>query len=235
MLPPRRGFISTRRILSRFRRSLGDAHFSDLVRPLRVVSTRLATLESVVFSSGTVAQAVEASIAIPGVCVPVTIGGEEYVDGGVADPLPVNALRDMGIERIIAVNAIPTPENLRAWRDHEVEERRLHPPRFSIGRWLNQQVNYFAPGNVFDTMVQAFVGAQMVVAEAATQRADLVLRPVADNAWWYDFTHPGKYIAVGRSSAEEQLSRLLALTKGNPYEPAPFPRPVARAAALRAA
>ena len=122
VLPPRRGFIRTRRILRRFRRSLGEAHFSDMIRPLRVLATRLDTLERVVFASGVVAQAVEASIAIPGICVPVTIDGEVYVDGGVADPLPVDVLEEMGIERIIAVNAIPTPEKLRYWRDHRLEE-----------------------------------------------------------------------------------------------------------------
>jgi hypothetical protein len=64
--PPLRGFIRTSRITRRLRRSLGEAHFSDLVRPLRIVGTRLETLERVVFSSGVVAQAVQASIAMPG-------------------------------------------------------------------------------------------------------------------------------------------------------------------------
>jgi NTE family protein len=235
VLPPRQGFIRTRRVLKRFRRSLGDAHFSDLVRPLRVVATRLDTLERVVFASGEVALAVEASIAIPGICVPITIDGAPYVDGGVTDPLPVDVLEEMGIERIIAVNSIPTPEKIRYWRSHEAELKARQPARGSVGRWLNQRLNYFAPGNVFDTMVQAFVGAQMVVADASAHRADLVLTPVADDAWWYDFTHPAKYIALGRKAAEEQLPQLMALTQGIQNEPPRFSNPLALTAALRAA
>ena len=57
-----------------------------MVRPLRIVATHLASLDRVIFSSGEVAQAVHASSAIPGACVPVNIDGELYIDGGIADP-----------------------------------------------------------------------------------------------------------------------------------------------------
>ncbi len=216
VLPPRHGFMRARKVVKRLRRSIGEAHFSDLVRPLRVIATQLETLERVVFASGEVAPAVEASIAIPGICVPVTINGETYIDGGMADPLPVDVLEEMGIERIIAVNAIPTTEQLRYWRERELEENGRR--RFSIGRWLNQHLNYFARGNIFDTMMQAFKGAQMRVAETASRRADVVLRPLACDAWWCDFTHPGKYIALGRAAAEGQIPQLLSLIKPTPDE-----------------
>ena len=52
-----------------------------------------------------------------GACVPVEIGGERYIDGGIADPLPVDVLEEMGIERIIAVNTIPTAAYLREHSD----------------------------------------------------------------------------------------------------------------------
>src|SRR5260370_34352751 len=94
-------------------RWIGDLHFSELVRPLRVVAGNLATLERVVFSSGEVAEAVHASVAVPGICVPITIGGETYIDGGIVDPLPVDVLREMGVSRIIAGDVIPTPDRIR--------------------------------------------------------------------------------------------------------------------------
>ena len=57
---------------------------------------------------GEVATAVHASSAIPGACAPVKIGDELYIDGGISDPLPVDVLEEMGVERIIAINTIPT-------------------------------------------------------------------------------------------------------------------------------
>ncbi len=69
--PPRRGFLRGTKVRERLQFSIGEAHFGDLVRPLRVVATNLFSLERRVFDSGDVARAVQASSAIPGVCQPV--------------------------------------------------------------------------------------------------------------------------------------------------------------------
>jgi NTE family protein len=230
VIPPRRGFIRTRRVTARLRRSIGEAYFSDLIRPLRVVATRLDTLERVVFSSGDVARTVDASIAIPGVCVPVTMDGETYIDGGIADPLPVDVLMEMGIERIIAVNVIPTPEKIRYWLDcqHELNGREPKPSAF--GRFLHRHFDYTAHGNILDTMMCAINGAQTRVAEASAREADVVLRPLTWDAAWHDFTRPQKYVDLGRATAEAQLAELLRLAKPIPYEnPSPLavPSPLA--------
>jgi len=215
VLPPRQGFLRAGRVVRRLRRSIGDAHFSDLIRPLRVVATHLGTLERIVFSSGVVAQAVGASIAIPGVVVPVTLDGETYIDGGIADPLPVDVLEEMGIERIIAVNVIPPPERLRHWHDAAREKNGREKGGSRWSRIFNQHVNYLAPGNILATMLQAVNGAQTRVAEASARRATVVLRPVTCGAPWHDFTHPGKYIALGRKAAEDQLDELRKLVSSN--------------------
>lgn len=215
--PPRSGFLKTGRVIKRLRRSIGEAEFSDMAIPLRVVATHLDTLERAVFSTGDVARAVEASIAIPGICVPVTIDGETYIDGGVADPLPVDVLREMGIERIIAVNTIPTPERMRQVMEMEREEGNRH--RFSIGAFLNRHLNYFANGNVADVMLRALHGAQTRVAEQACSAADVVLRPWTVDVRWYDFTNPRKYIALGRREAEQHLEELKALVARKSDEP----------------
>ncbi len=85
---PQRGFLLTKRVRKRLEQTIGALHFPTLARPMRVVATRLDTLEHAVFSGGSVVDAVLASIAIPGVCVPVTLDGISYIDGGICDPLP---------------------------------------------------------------------------------------------------------------------------------------------------
>ena len=72
--------------------------------------------------SFSVTKAVHASSAIPGVCIPVEIGGETYIDGGVAEPLPVDVLSEMGVDKIIAVNALPPSAFLRCFREKEREQ-----------------------------------------------------------------------------------------------------------------
>ena len=227
---PRRGFIKGEKIKRRLKRSIGDVHFSELVRPLRIVATNHATLEKVVFSSGEVAQAVHASSAIPGACVPVRIHGQLYMDGGICDPLPVDVLRELGIERIIAVNTIPTPSYLRCGEEMKREHdaiRGKRPQRLSS--FFNTYLNYFAAGNILDTIFRSFHGAQIRVAEQSCNEADLVLRPLCWDGRWHDFKHPGKYISIGRKEAEEHLDEIKLLVNGKEqqYENSSIPGTVA--------
>lgn len=74
--------------------------------PLIVVATDLRTGKQVGFETGSAPIAVHASCAIPGIFQPVRIGNTLYVDGGVADQIPVDFLKGKGLDIIIAV-AIP--------------------------------------------------------------------------------------------------------------------------------
>ena len=218
---PRQGFLRGEKVKRRLKKSIGNIHFSELVRPLRIVATGLNTLERAVFSNGEVAEAVHASSAIPGACVPVKIDGELYLDGGIADPLPVDVLEELGIEKIIAVNTIPTPAYLRCRMEMEKELQARRRRRTSkLKQFINHYLNYFAPGNILDTILRSFNGAQMRVADLACLQADVVLRPLSFDGRWHDFRRPGKYIALGRREAEEHLGEIKALAarKGPVYE-----------------
>jgi hypothetical protein len=136
----------------------------------------------------------------------------------------------MGIERIIAVNVIPTPERLRYWLDCQRERNGREPAPSPFGRFLHKHFDYSAHGNILDTMMCAINGAQTRVAEASTREADLVLRPLANDAAWHDFTRPQKYIALGRAAAEAQLTDLKQLVQATSYEsihPLAIPPPIA--------
>jgi NTE family protein len=216
---PRRGFLLTKRVRRRLAQTIGDVHFSDLVRPVRVVATRLDTLERVIFSGGSVVDAVLASIAIPGVCVPITLDGVTYFDGGICDPLPVDVLTGMGIRKIIGVNTIATPETLRACKMEmaDLERRR----RRSLGGRLNSTVNLFAVGNAFDTLMRSIHAAQTRLAEISCDQADVVMRPYTCESRWHDFGRPGRYIELGRVEAEAQMPAIRELIDSSPHETEP--------------
>ncbi len=210
-LPPRRGFLRGWSVRHRLRRTIGDVNFSDLVRPLRVVATNLATLDRTVFSSGSVVDAVRASTAIPGVWVPVHLGAETFVDGGIVDPVPVTMLQQQGIERVIAVNVIPTPAFLQCVREREREQEAVHGPRLNPLEFLHRHLNYFASGNVLDTMLRSMNAAQMLLAEESSKNADIVLRPLSCDSQWFEFNRPRKYIELGRTVTLDHLDEIKAL------------------------
>lgn len=225
VFPPRQGFLRGFALKHRLMRSIGAARFANLTRPLRVVAARLNTQEREVFSSGVVANAVHASMAVPGICVPVTLGGETYVDGGIVDPLPVDVLSEMGIRRIIAVNTVPTPERIRYWLQKARSECAQIPAERRRKLWrkvlpLDKHLNYLAPGNILEILVRSIHGAQTRVAEAACRHANLVLRPEFCDDHWLDIRNPRKYIAAGREIALRHLPEIksLARQKGEVHE-----------------
>ena len=78
--------------------------FDALPIPFRAMATDLATGDAVVLGRGSLATALRASMAVPVVYSPVEIDGRLYVDGGVANNLPIDVARDMGADRVIAVD-----------------------------------------------------------------------------------------------------------------------------------
>ena len=212
---PRQGFIRGNGVKRRLMRSIGHARFAELQRPFRAVATNLETLERVVFSTGEVAEAVHASIAVPGICVPVKIDGETYVDGGIVDPLPVDVLREMGVSRIIAVNAIPTPDRIRycIQAERELAQFSRKRAREIVRKWfpLGMHLNYFARGNILEILMRSIHGAQVRMAESLGEGADITLHPQICDDHWVDFREPSRFILPGRQIAERYLDEIKAL------------------------
>ena len=107
-----KGLISGVAIESYFRgltaMAAGIDDFSKLPIPFRAVASDIETGEAVVLARGSVAQAMRASMAVPGGLAPVEIDGRLLVDGGIANNLPIDEARKLCADVIIAVN-ISTP------------------------------------------------------------------------------------------------------------------------------
>ena len=78
--------------------------------PLGIVATDLQSGQGVLFRRGDTGTAVRASSAVPAVFLPVRVGNNEYVDGGLVSPVPVRYAREMGAEVIVAVDISSAPE-----------------------------------------------------------------------------------------------------------------------------
>ena len=78
--------------------------FDQLPIPFRAVATDLVTGEAVVFDRGELASVMRASMSVPAAFAPVEIGGRMLVDGGLVDNLPIDVVRKMGADIVIAVN-----------------------------------------------------------------------------------------------------------------------------------
>jgi len=78
--------------------------FDDLAIPYRAIAANLATAKTVVIKRGSITKAMRASTAVPGVVEPVSIDGQILVDGGIANNMPIDVVKAMGADIVIAVD-----------------------------------------------------------------------------------------------------------------------------------
>ena len=78
--------------------------FDELHIPFRAVATDLVSGEEVILATGSLPDALRASMSIPGVFAPVRMNDRLLVDGGMANNLPVSVVRAMGADIVIAVD-----------------------------------------------------------------------------------------------------------------------------------
>lgn len=103
-----------------FHEQVGDMRFEDMQIPFSCAAMDVKTGERVVFDSGPLAIAVRASMNLPGIFAPVQYRHRELVDGAVVDYLPVESVKSMGADYIIASITPPdfysdTPKSIAAY------------------------------------------------------------------------------------------------------------------------
>ena len=174
----RYGFATNLRMISFLDRILKVKTFEELRIPLAITATNFASGEGVVFRSGPLADPVRASCAYPGVFLPVTVDGRMLVDGMLAHSLPSQPVREMGADRVIAVNLKST--------------------------WSTKD----GPRHIFDVIGQCFSIAQDMNCTQARACADLIIEPDVTGYRYDDFEHSAELVRIGEESARKALPEI---------------------------
>ena len=104
-----KGFFDGQKVEDYVNKQVSDMPLQSLPIPMYVVATQLKEGKKVVFNYGNTGQAVRASVSIPSMFIPTKIGADEYVDGGLVSPVPVDVARKLGADIIIAVDILAQP------------------------------------------------------------------------------------------------------------------------------
>lgn len=106
------GFLDNKRVVEFIKNLVGDVKIENLKIPFACVATDLITGEEVIFKKGSLVDAIMASIAIPTIFQPVFLNNRYLLDGGLCNPLPISIAKEMGANRIMAVNVSPNPKRI---------------------------------------------------------------------------------------------------------------------------
>jgi len=101
---PKRALIKGNKIKNFIKNLLNDRDFKDIKIPLTVVVTDLEKGREVHIKKGNLAEVVRASVGIPGIFYPYKLNDKLFVDGGLINATPVDVVREMGADFVIAVD-----------------------------------------------------------------------------------------------------------------------------------
>lgn len=100
----RYGLLSNEKLGGLIVEHIGNKNIEDAKIPFSIVATDATSGEKVILNKGPLQQAVMASSSIPGIFKPLEIGGQMLVDGGVVENVPIETVKKLGAEYVIAVD-----------------------------------------------------------------------------------------------------------------------------------
>jgi len=180
LVRPRLGFFDSQRLENYVTELIGDLQFADLSIPFAAVAVDILTGQLVVLKEGSVAWAVRASCALPGIFTPVERGDQLLVDGGTINNLPVSIVREMGADYVIAVDLLPPQD----W----------HP----------------RPQNLFEMWTLSFYTLLRVTHAEGQDADCLIVPDVGTYISMMDFSKTRELIEKGVEAAEAKMDQIKA-------------------------
>ena len=111
------GIVKGDKIIKEMKKMIPDSNIEDLKIPYSAVATDILSEQEIVFTSGSLYEAIRASISIPSVFVPFKLNNWQLIDGGVLNPIPVNRIERKPDDLLVVVDVnarISTPEKKEA-------------------------------------------------------------------------------------------------------------------------
>lgn len=196
--PQRQGLLEGTRIRNYLAELFIDRNIENLPVRLALPAVDLVQAREIVFTSGLVLPAVLATIAIPGLFKPMEIGPYHLVDGGILNNLPVDRVRELGAEIVIAVDAQFNPYTEKPWQ-HQPDG-----PRFPLP----------LPDFFLDFYrAELIMIAELTQAHLKVSPPDLLLHPPIpmDIDMFLGFPRIPEVIAAGEECARDALPEILRL------------------------
>ncbi|MFL5664359.1 MAG: patatin-like phospholipase family protein, partial [Ktedonobacteraceae bacterium] len=192
---PRTSIFSNKGLKHMLRSLCGELRFEDLSTPFAMVAVDLATRAGVVLDRGPLWQASLASVSLPGIFPPVTVGEHILMDAGMHDPVPIRLVRKMGADILLASELggqePPSLESATPW---------LVEPALSR--------KHIRSPHIIDLLLRSYDLAMATIGMHSIREADVVIRPKLHRISLRQFSEGRKFVASGRKAAEQSLPSL---------------------------
>lgn len=212
--PSSSGLISEKGIQSFLNGFFAKKRIENLMRPFFCPASDIRHGREIMFSRGSLLQAVRASISIPVIFKPVRWRRSYLVDGGLINPVPVDVLKKNGSDFTIAVNVITQlPVRLRRRRQTSAREKMLLA---RLDDFLSRKL-IFGPANKEPNLIEAFLATmeimqqKLIAARLANDAPDATIHVDTHDFKLFEFYRPAAIIRRGEEAARRGIGPLLEL------------------------
>ncbi|KKR10480.1 MAG: putative esterase of the alpha-beta hydrolase superfamily [Parcubacteria group bacterium GW2011_GWA2_39_18] len=163
-----------------------DKKFDDCIIPFKAIATDVSNGDEVVMESGSLLEAIRASISLPLIFSPVKVENRILMDGGFVNPVPADVVKNMGAEVVVAVDV--------------------------SSKWLNiteKEVNF---SNMYSIVSDVLSTIEYQISKKNLEKADIVIRPLVLGRSWIDFDHSREIIKAGEDEVKYSLKELVEKT-----------------------
>ncbi len=211
------GLIKGEKVLSRIQEFIPDTNIEDLPIPYSACAVDIVNHKEVVFRSGSLYDAIRASIAIPTVFTPVRKNGGILVDGGVMNNVPISNVQRTDGDKLVVVyvNAnIPLQKPVQTKAEEQEQQS-------GYRKWLKGFNNYLHINHPKDkkenlgfisiidnTLTTAMLKQAQLSIEQG--KPDILINISRASCGTYDFYKAKELVEIGRIAAGKELQKLRA-------------------------
>ena len=232
MVLPKSGLLDGKKVSEFVRSHVRQVRIEELPIPFCAVATEINSGREVHLNQGDIIEAVRASLAVPGIFTPVKKDGVFLVDGGLVNPVPVDVVRGMGADFVIAVDInhdlmasreeSPPPAPASQKRDSRRDKgsKRFYQSPLLEGLSLGfsmkdlpglSQIKQWAARDpspsIFEVLVTSIIimEHQITASRLAMDPPDLMLRPKLGDIRFLEFNRAQEAIDLGFEEARLRL------------------------------
>ncbi|MFC1900678.1 patatin-like phospholipase family protein [Chloroflexota bacterium] len=182
---PKTGLLRGKRIDDTLKSFYGDMKFVDLKIPFTCVATDIDSGDEVVINEGILWQAIRASISLPVILAVAKWKDRYLVDGALVNPVPVDILKEMGADIVIAVNVIP---------EKHAKEQVSEP-------------------SIFEVVMQTLHIVGFHAINTSIEGADVLIEPDMGSISFTDLHKVEESVQLGEEAAEKVLPEIKRLVQ----------------------
>lgn len=214
----KKGFVDGSRIIEVLKEFVGEHEIGELPVRFTAVASDIWREKEIWINSGSLFEAIRASIAMPFFFLPYEKEGRLLLDGGILNPVPIAPTFDDDTDFTVAVNLNGPPDDSLPMPDRERQKSlaELKDMRGLIERFFTHIQEQFTRGDsegwsLLDIAQQTMDSMQSTIARTklAAYPPDLVVPIPRESATIMEFDLADEMIELGYQAAQEHVSRYL--------------------------